>query len=257
MSTLPPIPYVAFDIECRPDPAAVEKFTKPYPEFSEATVKYGNAKKLELRAEILAQAKADHEAGFQPYWEKAHADAALSPFTGQIVVIGLVTHNGPQKVLEGTEREVLEAFWYEYTGQAQAVTKFVFWSGQANPAKGFDIDYIVTRSRILGVPVPPTIRKGRYYSDRIVDLAAEFLLYDREKYCSLSNAADLMGLFQEFPDLKPKNKETDLCTGENWHRWYDGNMDDATGPAQQRQVALSYLGNDLNLLHRIANRLLS
>lgn len=255
-------PFTVFDIETRPDPEAVERFTKPYPAFNEAEVKFGNTKDPVKRKELVEQKRADHEAGKEPYWKEAHEKAALSPFTGKVVVIGLMTHEGRQMLLEGQESNVLTAFWTIYRSHAEAVTKFCYWSGSGSASKGFDIDYIVTRSRILGVSLPVGLRKGRYYSDRIVDLASEFLLYQSDAYLSLSRAAGVMGLFGDMELTPPINAkcDDDDVTGANFYQWYDGKADgiaaQVTTAEQQRAFALSYLKNDLNLTYHLAKRIL-
>ena len=121
----------------------------------------------------------------------------------------------------------------------------MFWSGSGDAAKKFDLDFIVTRSRILRIPLPPRVRDGRFYSNRFVDLAGEFLLHQRDRYLSLTKAADMLGLYAENKDIFPKS-DGDIVTGEHFHLWWDGKADttdyDAT---QQRVMANDYLENDL------------
>lgn len=242
---------MGFDIETKPVPELVEKFTKPYPDFDPDTVKMGNLKDPAKRAEKLESAKAEHEDVRRIYWKKAHEKAALNPFTGQIVVIGLISDEGKVEFLEGDEPSILRQFWARVSVPNNALIKWVFWSGCGAGDKMFDLDYIVTRSRIVGIRIPPMVRSGRYYAQRFIDLASEFLLYRREEYLKLTAAAELMGLY-EWPTgpILLRKRDDDQVTGENFHLWYSG------GLKTSRSLALDYLTNDLNHLFHLGHRLL-
>lgn len=257
-------PFLGFDIETRPEPSLVDRFTKPFPAFNEADVKCGNLKDPVKIAARLAEAKDQHADDEVAYWKKAHENAALSPFTGSIVVIGLIDEEGNTVFIEGDERTILAAFWARFNDPQHTGRKFVFWSGCGASEKMFDLDFIVTRSRIQGVRVPPQVRQGRYYSSRFIDLASEFLLHQREAYLSLTKAADMLGLYgADKPhnglagrhQIVPK-REDDPVTGENFHQWYDGKAADLVSPEEQRRYALKYLANDLSHLLHLAPRIL-
>lgn len=248
--------FIVFDCECRPLPDLVEKYAEPFPDFDPAEVKCGNLGP-EKAAEKRAQAKADHETNRVAYWKKLKDRAALDPFTGAIVCIGVCSDSGEVEILaEKTEAATLRTFWQLWELRDCVVTKFVFWSGCGDVSKWFDIDYIVTRSRINRVPVPSGVRQGRYYSNRIVDLAKEFLLYQRERYCSLTKAADMLGLYAEHKDILPKS-EADPVRGENFWQWWYGAMDMNMSQDEQRDFAKSYLVNDCLTLRYLAPIILS
>jgi hypothetical protein len=255
--------YCGFDIETAPIPENVERFTKPFAEFDADAVKCGNLKDPAKIVEKKAQAFADHAEEQKAYWRKAHENAALSPFTGRIVVIGLITEDASITYLEGEEKAILGAFWNHFAEPKNALRKWVYWSGCGDAGKNFDLDFIVTRSRIVGVPVPPLVRNGRFYSSKFVDLASEFLLFQREQYLSLSKAADMMGLYElpEVSDIEadrtiwPK-REDDPVQGVNFWQWYEGKIEGGERPEEQRLFALRYLANDLKHLWHLAPMIL-
>jgi hypothetical protein len=218
------IPFVGFDIETRGVPARAELLWKPP----------GNIKDPEKIA--LAR-------------DKFLGEAALSPLTGAIVVIGLVECDGRILFLEGTEEEIIKAFWASVSAPVNTVTKFVYWSGSGSSSQNFDMDFIITRSRLLRIPVPVAVRNGRFYGGRFVDLASEFLLYQTGEYLSLTNAGHLFDLYQDgvTPSVQPKSK-TDPIQGANFAAAYDNQT--------TRQDALGYLRNDLLHLYHLAHAIL-
>lgn len=254
--------FIGFDIETRPLPELVTKFAQPYPDFDEAAVKYGNTRDPAKRAALLAEKRQEHENGRAPYWANLIERAALDPFTGALVCIGVITDNGtPEIISETTEAGTLRKFWALYAAAENATTKFVFWSGRGDAAKKFDPDFIVTRSRIVGVKLPLRVRQGRYYDPRLVDLAGEFLLHQRDRYLSLTKAAEMLRLYEQHPDIIPK-RDDDLVQGKDFWRWWQGTACPEAIPenrliaAQQRIYAEVYLCNDLLHLKYIAPRIL-
>lgn len=248
--------YVGFDIECAPRLDLVERFAKPFPDFDPNAVKTGNIKDPVKIAEKVNQAKADHEAERTAYWANLRERAALDPFTGEILCIGTITHTGAIDIIaEKTEAATIRQFWQLVSLPDASLTKFVFWSGCGDVSRKFDIDYIVTRSRILGVPVPSLVRNGRYYASRFVDLAGEFLLHQRDRYLSLTRAADLFGLYGPDRGLVAK-RDDDPVTGANFFQWWKGEASNDHSLEQQRDFACIYLKNDLRHLVPLAQRIL-
>jgi hypothetical protein len=248
--------FIGFDIETRPRVDLVDRFAKPFPEFDESAVKYGNTKDPVKRAELLSSKRAEHEAERDAYWANLRERAALDPFTGEIICIGLITDQGKIDIVaEKDEMATIRQFWQVFGLAYNATTKFVFWSGCGDPAKKFDIDYIVTRSRILGVSVPQRVRSGRFYADRVVDLASEFLLFQRDRYLTLTKAADILGVYSEYRELFPK-RDDDPVTGANFFQWWDGTAQTDVPAAEQRAFAEKYLRNDLLHLPPLALRIL-
>lgn len=245
--------YHLFDIETRPLPDAVAKYTRPFSDFDPAAVKCGNIKDPAKIAEKKAQAQADHELARLDYWKKATDNAALDPFTGAVVCIGIASDTGPVSIIaEDTEAGTLRQFWQLFALAENAVSKFVFWSGCGDPARKFDIDFLVTRSRINRVPIPIGVRSGRFYGQRIVDLAGEFLLHQRERYLSLTKACEMLGVYEDHKDVVPKD-ENAVVTGATFYQWWDGTMN-IKGVAgwEQRNLARAYLTNDVNSLRHLA-----
>lgn len=244
--------WLVFDAETKPRPDLVAKYTKPFSDFDESAVKCGNIKDPAKIKEKIDASRAQHEADRAAYWKKAYEDAALDPFTGEILCIGVASDVGAVEILaEKTEAATLRAFWQLWELRDCVVTKFVFWSGCGDVAKQFDIDYIVTRSRINRVPVPAGVRQGRYYSNRIMDLAKEFLLYQRERYCSLTKAAEMLGLYAEHPDIAPKT-DSDPVQGVNFWQWWEGSAVQDHSAEEQRALACKYLVNDVSTLKYMA-----
>lgn len=252
--------FTGFDIETKPCPELVERFSKPYPEFDAAAVKCGNLKDPAKIAAKLADAKADHESGREAYWKNLRDRAALNPFTGQIVVIGLIEETGEVRFLEGSEATILRQFWDAFAWAGDAARKWVFWSGSGSPSKMFDLDYIVTRSRIVGVRIPAQVRSGRFYAQRFVDLAGEFLLYQFDGYLSLTKAAEIFGLYdrEDVPIERMiyRKRDDDAVTGENFWQWWEGSAHPDDSKEAQREHARHYLKNDLLHLFHLAPRIL-
>lgn len=255
--------FIGFDIETKPLPHLVDKYARPFEDFDESAVKYGNTKDPAKRADLLAQKRSDHDEARLAYWKNLRERAALDPFTGAIVCIGVITDTGaPEIISEATEAATLRQFFQLWVSPAYALTKFVFWSGCGDPQKKFDIDYIVTRARINRVPLPARVRNGRYYADRVVDLAGEFLLHKREAYLKLTKAADMLGLYEEHKDITPKT-DADAVTGEDFWKFWEGSAFEPADTreavptaAEQRAFATKYLYNDLLHLKYLAPHIL-
>lgn len=159
--------------------------------------------------------------------EQAWRDrAALSPLTGQILVIGLMeSSDGFQAILEGDELLTLPLFWWHWAKGG----KFVGFN-----IKDFDMRFIVTRSRLRSIPVPRDLFEGRWWATRIVDLMEVFCCYSRDTAgYSLNAICKAMGLGE-------KNGN-----GKDFARLY----------AEDREKALEYLRQDLALSAALAKRL--
>lgn len=257
MSTsFPPPAFIGFDIETRPLLDNVARFTKLFPDFDPLAVKLGNIKDAALRAEKIESERAKHAAECAAYWQTARDRAALDPLTGAVVCIGVVTEHGePTIIAESTEAASLRQFWQIVSLSDHALTKFVFWSGCGDASKKFDLDFLVTRSRLNRVPLPMRVRDGRFYHSRFVDLAGEFLLHQRERFLSLTKAAEMFGLYEEHADIFRKTPE-DTVTGEHFWKWWEGIANTETPDVEQREEAVKYLNNDLLHLRHLAPLLL-
>lgn len=260
------IPFAGFDIETRPRLDRVDRFMEAFPDFNPDAVKCGHLKDPAKIAEKKAQAEADHAQAAKEHRARAYERAALNPRTAEIVVIGMITEDGAAMFLDAeTEAENLNVFWRLFA-VGFSDRRFVYWSGCGKPF-GFDLSFLITRSRLLGVRVPSQAFSGRYPAQRLVDLAADFLLHERDSYLSLSAAADLFDLYDSRgmgpgPDAPIagqtifRKSKSDPVTGENFHCWWDGKASEEHTPQQQRAFARQYLTNDLLHLFHMAPRIL-
>lgn len=96
------------------------------------------------------------------------ADAALDPFAGRIVCIGFGMGRNPVSTLtagdESEETACLSAWWRVIT--SGVADRFIGFR-----CRSFDLPYLITRSRLLGVPVPVEIDLNKYRSRNVLDLS--------------------------------------------------------------------------------------
>lgn len=246
---------VIFDIETGPRPwAEIEQFFTPPAapgEFDPAAVKYGNTKAADKRAIILAEAKEKHAlavASHAQTIEAAKAEfldkAALSPLTGQVLAIGyLHADRKPEDraVLKyqgehcaATEATILEEFWvlYEITREAggQIVGHNIY---------GFDLPFMIRRSWLLAVEVPPDVlRDGRYWSKVFIDTMSVWGCGAYKDYTSLDDLARFFGVGQKPGD----------CSGADFARMFNASD-------EERATALEYLKNDLTMTWGVARKM--
>lgn len=248
-------PFRILDIETAPNPEAVAKFTDPFPVFFESEVKVGNLKDPEKIREKLQAARTAHAQEAQDYWSKAAERAALHPFTGTIEVIGIMDEGGEAILIDGPEATLLARFWSLFGLPGDPSLQWLVYSGCGDERRNFDLDFILTRSRILGVAIPPHIRPGRYYSDRITDLAPLFLLHRHDAFCSLTKCAELLGCYDRpietdaGPVTLTRKRQDDEVTGANFFEFW-------RSPGERQRKAQAYLINDLFHTLAIARRLL-
>lgn len=235
-----------FDIELKPRLDLVARYTKPFPPFDPEAVKYGNAKDPEKKLAILKEKKEAHADEEAKYWANARDKSALNPLTSQIIAIGILDDKGP-RILWGEERTILTEFWAVFNDYLGTAEPFTFWSGCGRATENFDADMIIRRSWILGVPVNPFAFSGRYLSNHFRDAAARYLLGKSEAYCSLTDAADQLGLYTADCGFYPKS-DHDRVTGANFWQFWEGTPED-------HQLAIKYLHNDLYTLDAIAKRI--
>lgn len=147
----------------------------PPGEFDESSVKLGNLKDQEKIRAKIEKAREDHNDAVTKwnakastaradYWRAVLEKAALSPITGQVLAIGY--GDGDSVVIDDgsdDERKILKTFWedFEATG-----ARYCGWH-----IAGFDVWFLVNRSRILGIPHPEVLdRNGRYLNSCFIDL---------------------------------------------------------------------------------------
>jgi len=205
-----------FDIETGPLP--LEQIEALIPEFNPADVKVGNIKDPDKIVAKIEEARAGHRQSFIDR-------AALSPITGQVLAIGYTTDEGAiECATQGDEPALLESFWHMIEPPAGKVVR---WAGFN--IFGFDLPFLVKRSWMLGVEVPP-IRRGRYWADWLIDLRELWQLGDRMAPGSLDVIAKAFGVGAKngdgamFAELLKSNPEQ----------------------------AIDYLRNDVDMTRRVA-----
>ena len=216
---------IVFDVET--GPLAESELSALLPPFDPAEVKTGNLKDPAKIAEKIAEAEANHRRDFIER-------AALDPLTGRVIAIGMVLADGHQDFNEGTfliighedEAKTLREFWELVRGDM----------GRINPLIGFnignfDLPFLYRRSWKHRVAVPFGIRRGRYWSDQVVDLRDAWQLGDRQARGSLDSIARHFGVGAKNGDGK--------AFAELWQT--------------NRQQAEAYLRNDIELTAKIAD----
>lgn len=205
---------IVFDIETAALPA--EEIRGLMPDFS-APANWKDKDKIE--GEIARQ---------QVLWFE---QAALSPITGNILVIGLV---------QGDETLFIDGEPPRNEGDMIAEF-FDYWRSVNKPrfvgfcVKNFDLPFLLRRAWKHGVEVPADLRQGRYFSDRIIDLQETWCcgLNPKEERISLDRLAKYLGLGAK--------------TGSG--------ADFAKLWSLDRPAAYRYLKNDLELTKAIAKKL--
>ena len=229
------------------------------PAFDPAEVKTGNLKDPAKIAEKIAEAEANHR---RDYFDKA----ALDPLTGRVVAIGVMVFDAsgeagpdfskfdsaaqpspglrpPSPVPTGEgqrkggrfsiighddEARTLREFWETTRGEM----------GRLNPLVGFnifgfDLPFLFRRSWKHRLAIPFGLRRGRYWSDQLVDLRDVWQLGDRQARGSLDSIA------KHF-DVGAKNGDG-KAFAELWQ--------------SDRKQAEAYLRNDIELTAKVADAL--
>lgn len=159
-----------FDIETGANEDA-PRLIKPFDKNNPDHVKYGNAKREELRADIEKQQ-------YAIYMSEAKKKFALSAITGKLLCVSYcLIENDETPVFwlsylqEGITEEILLQELWENIKRADQSGGLVI--GFNN--KRFDHVFTTQRSWIKGVPVYP-IMSGRWYKEWIVDLYEIWML---------------------------------------------------------------------------------
>lgn len=247
---------LVFDLETEPVPE--ERLRELLPTFDESsvevvkgefdpsTVKVGNLKDPAKIAEKVESAKQIHETmrdagdsiiteARQKHWDDFVSRAALSPITGQILVIGYyATESGKGGIHEGPESELIVGFWKKYEECRASHRRLV-----GHNIAGFDIPFLVRRSWMLDIPVPSTVfDKGKWLDS--TTLADTMSLWG----CGNRDAIKLGEIAQAFG----VGAKTEGVTGADFARLYRGSEED-------RAVALKYAANDVEITAKVAVRM--
>lgn len=119
----------------------------------------GNYSKPEAIEKYKAEAR-------EEWYEKA----GLQALTGQIVLAGTLTEHVQQYY--GDEKTIIESVW-ETVKRGGRIIGFNI--------RGFDLAYLCQRSWCLGIPVPTTLREGRWWATSIIDLLEVWCCYDMSR----------------------------------------------------------------------------
>lgn len=153
--------------------------------------------------------------------------AALSPETGRVLAIGL--YDESFWMFSGDEADILEAFWSGLCSHPEE--QFIGWN-----IFGFDLPFLVRRSWILGIATPSWLRRGRVWDISFIDLMEVYSLGTKQ-YVSLDTAARALGVGRK------------TGSGADFGKLWCGTM-------EQRQQAIEYLQNDVELTQRVGARIL-
>ncbi len=124
---------------------------------------------------------------------------------------------------------MLTKFWDKCRYQVNSYGKIIGFN-----IVGFDLPYLIRRSWIKSVPICEGIKRGRYFNDsHVIDLAEIWRLGEKNTFISLDRLSRVLG------------------TGEK----SGSGKDFAALLSTDREAALKYLANDLELTARLAKRL--
>lgn len=254
---------VVFDIETGPLPyeEVVKRMPKmpedagiPDPgKFDPGKVLVGNLKDPEKIKAKIDEARANHEAlaAKIPAMRQAKVDseakqfferAALSATTGRVLAVGFKGYMGPgidHKIIhtDFDEQDVLSetlAFLGKLAGDGDTIVGFNIFR--------FDLPFLVRRAWHLGVDVPDwlKLRNGRYWNPVFVDLLDLWMLGSNRPNDSitLDELAQSLGVGQK----------TEGVTGADFAKLYFGSE-------AEREQALVYLRNDLDMTYAVAQSL--
>ncbi len=208
---------IVFDIETAPLPES--ELAALVPPFDPAEVRTGNLKDPEKIAAKIAEAEVNHRRDF---FEKA----ALDPLTGRVLAIGLMDFSGFRVLDNENEAALLTEFWDVCRGEMGRINEMIGFNSHL-----FDLPFLIRRSWKHRVPVPSGIRRGRYWSDEMVDLRDAWQLGDRQARGSLDAIAKHFGVGAK------KGSGADFA--KVWQ--------------SDRAMAVAYLRNDLELTAKVAD----
>lgn len=152
--------------------------------------------------------------------------AALDAVSGRVLAIGIIRNGQFETIINDSEATILTLFWKALFDHHDDFVGF--------NSHRFDLPFLWRRSWKLGVTPMQGMRNGRYWTDRSIDLMEVWQFNDRQTYISLDTLAKHLG-------VGAKN-------GDGAHF--------AELLKTDREKAIAYLKNDLELLKRIAERIL-
>ena len=243
---------VIFDVETGPRPIEeIESFypvPASLPSWDESMVKYGNAKREELREQKRREQEKAHQdlldrqdVGLAEHKAAWLDKAALSPVTGRVLLVGTLIGGKPWFFDCLDEKKLLESFWRLVDELLTNKTPLI-----GHNSNGFDLPFLVRRSWCLGVLVPREVRQGRYWNPLFRDTMETWNCGARE-YVKL----DLLGQF-----FGVGQKTEGVAGGDFYKLWFGTMPADQWGTAaEQRAKAIEYNGQDLTLTAAVAAKM--
>lgn len=254
---------ILFDIETAPRPE--DEIADLLPEFDDSKhkhpgtfnpldVKLGNIKDESKKAEKIEKCRNEHQEKLEKYeTDLANAivqhkadqlsRAALSAITGRIIAIGVYDPTRKRTAIihnDESEAEMLINWWTIYDQGRSKGEAFVGYN-----IAGFDVPFLIQRSRILGVDVPRGIydRTGKYLQEHFRDLMTIWSCGVYGANVKLDLVAKALGVGGKMTgeDGKP-------ITGKDFAKlWFGGE--------ESRAKAIEYLTNDLLMTAGVAAKL--
>ncbi|HZR19018.1 MAG TPA: ribonuclease H-like domain-containing protein [Verrucomicrobiae bacterium] len=195
------------DIETAPLPES--ELTELLPKFDPSEVKVGNLKDPEKINAKIAEAEAATRKDF-------FENAALDPLTGRVLAIGLMSEAGSfSTIADDDEAALLRRFWnfcQLNAGRRRLIGFNIFL---------FDLPFLMRRSYKYRVDVPFNLRRGRYWSENLVDLREAWQLGDRQARGSLDTIAQFLGVGRmngtgaQFAGLWQTDRPAAMCYLQN------------------------------------------
>lgn len=187
------------------------------------------------KPETVAEKFAEYQkSGFAEFADRA----ALSPVTGQVLVIGvLAPAKNKYLLLEGDEHSVLTAWWQQFAKMVDQNREMI-----GHNIYGFDLPFLVKRSRILKIDVPGAVYQvsGRYvnWHKLFIDTRLAWQMGDFQCESSLDHVSRAFEC----------GEKPDDCSGADFARLYNGTP-------EEREKAKQYLLNDLKMTAGVADAL--
>jgi len=183
---------ISFDLETEGlDKNTVLERTKPYPSFDPGSIKLGDCRTDEARAEKLARAETEHRKKEEEYYQTAVEKAALNAETGRILTIAYLPIESSEPVVDfhDDEAELLKRFWAGYREVKRNGGLLI-----GHNVAGFDVPYLLRRSWINRVPVPGNVFNGRYLSPIFCDTMQAWACGEFRRFIALDLLASLLNV---------------------------------------------------------------
>ena len=223
-----------YDIETGPRPEEELRAMFHEKTFEEFAVSCDKRWKLDTIKEKFAEYQATAFSDFA-------AEAALSPVTGRVLLIGIWDFGAPRRFDDSDEATILRDFWDRVDDAIQDKRPLI-----GHNSNSFDLPFLVRRSWAMGVHVPREVRQGRYWNPLFIDTMEAWFFGERNKYIRLNALGEYFGVGQK----------TESIAGGDFHKWWFGTMPAECGtPEEQRAKAIEYNGQDLSLTRLIAEKM--